>query len=49
MVQLKLDVVMGKDKTSTEQYIYKGTSGKTATYVIKGQTLGSKLTLESCD
>lgn len=49
MVQLKLDVVMGKDKTSAEQYIYKGTSGKTATYVIKGQTLGSKLTLESCD
>lgn len=49
IVQLKMDVVFGKDKTSDEQYIYNSASGKTATYIIKGQTLSSKLWLESCD
>jgi hypothetical protein len=44
-VQLKVDVVAGKDKTADELFEYNKSCGEIAEYKISGTTLIDKLTL----
>ncbi|MFA5658169.1 MAG: hypothetical protein WC900_02675 [Oscillospiraceae bacterium] len=46
-VKLKADVVWGKDKTASEEYIYDNSCGGIAEYKISGTTLNNKLKLET--
>lgn len=47
-VQLKVDVVLGKDKTASEKYIYSEDAGDMASYKITGTTLINSLKLIDC-
>jgi hypothetical protein len=46
---LEAVVVLGKNKTSEETYIYDPSSSKMATYTISGTTLINSLKFEGCN
>ena len=45
-VQLKVEVIAGKDKTATEKFIFSKDAGDTACYKISGTTLSNTLKLQ---
>ena len=49
LVTLEAVVVLGKNKTSEETYIYDPSSSKMATYTISGTTLINSLKFEGCN
>lgn len=48
-VNIKAEVVYGKDNPGEEKFIYKETAAATAKYRIKGTTLSNQMWLQSCN